>query len=382
MRILVNDIAASKTGALAILMDFYEYIKENGREHEWIFLTGIDCISDPPANITVMVMEHVKKSQKDRLIFDLISGSAFIEDLEPDVIFSLQNTLTMGSIRRKSDLYKDGVLIAKKGSKVPQVLYVHQPLGFQKTKSFSFFKREEREYAVYQYLIGALIDISVKRSDICIVQTEWMKKAVSLKTGKALESIFSVLPDVGDLSEYRPADIMSSFDPKHFFFPSGEILYKNHECVIKAAAILNKRGYTDFKVHFTLKGLSDVTSRVYEDPYENIVYTGRVSREEVLREYCRGTLLFPSYIETFGVPMAEARSLGTLIVASDCEFSREVLGGYENAYFFNPFDENELADIMERIINRELLLVHTKESIKKSDSCSYAEIVRLIESAI
>ena len=33
MRILVNDIAASKTGALAILMDFYEYVRETtGKE--------------------------------------------------------------------------------------------------------------------------------------------------------------------------------------------------------------------------------------------------------------------------------------------------------------------------------------------------------------
>ena len=34
MRIVVNDIAASKTGALSVLKDFYNYIVENGKEIE------------------------------------------------------------------------------------------------------------------------------------------------------------------------------------------------------------------------------------------------------------------------------------------------------------------------------------------------------------
>jgi len=383
MRILVNDIAASKTGALAILMDFYEYVKSNGQEHEWIFLTGIDCIKEAPAHIKVQVMAKVKRSQKDRLYFDLVKGSAFLEALEPDVIFSMQNTLTAGSIKRKKDLVADGKVLAKAGDKVPQVLYIHQPLGFQKQKKFSFLKREERGYAIYQYLIGALIDASVKRADRCIVQTQWMREAVAKKTGKTIDKISQVLPDVGDLSAYRPADIGDTFDKKHFFFPSGEILYKNHESVLKAAAMLNAQGITDFKVHFTLKALSDVTDRVYEDPHENIIYSGSISRDEVLAEYAAGTLLFPSYIETFGVPLAEARQLGTMILASDCPFSHEVLEGYENAYFFDPFSPEELAALMEKVIKGELRPEKAELSAGAgNEPSSYSQIVELLESAI
>lgn len=383
MKILVNDIAASKTGALAILLDFYEYVKENGQNHEWIFLTGIDCIKNPPKNIQVKVMDQVKKSQKDRLVFDLVKGSAFIEGLEPDVILSMQNTLTSGKIRRRRDLIIDGKTVAKKGDRVWQVLYVHQPLGFQKDKKFSFFISEEREYAVYQYLIGGMIDASVKRADKVIVQTEWMKQAVHEKTKKPLEHIVKVLPDVGDLSANRPEKICNVWNQKHFFFPSGEILYKNHECVLKAAAILNDRGYTDFKVHFTLKGLSDVTNRSYEDPYDNISWTGKMKRTDVLAEYATSTLLFPSYIETFGVPLAEARQIGTLILASDCPFSREVLEGYQNAQFFDPFDEKQLADLMEKVLKGELLPKDetlSSEAVQKESS--YSKILKILETIV
>lgn len=383
MRILVNDIAASKTGALAILLDFYEYVRQNGKDHEWIFLTGIDCIKNPPEHIKVRVMDQVKRSQKDRLYFDLVSGSKFIENLEPDVILSLQNTLTSGKIYRRRDLVINGRVAARKGDRVWQVLYVHQPLGFQKDKRFSFIKSEEREYAIYQYLIGGMIDASVKRADKVIVQTEWMRRAVHEKTGKPLDKIMKVLPDVGDLSSHRPEKISDSWNCKNFFFPSGEILYKNHECVLKAAAILNDRGYTDFKVHFTLKGLSDVTKRHYDDAYNNISWTGSMKRSSVLEEYSTATLLFPSYIETFGVPMAEARQIGTLILASDCPFSREVLEGYENVRFFDPFDEGQLADLMEKVLKGEL---SPKDEFVKAESIqeesSYSKILKILETIV
>ena len=50
------------------------------------------------------------------------------------------------------------------------------------------------------------------------------------------------------------------------------------------------------------------------------------------------------------VPLAEARQLGTVILASDCPFCHEVLEGYENAYYFHPFREEELAELMEQVI--------------------------------
>ena len=70
--------------------------------------------------------------------------------------------------------------------------------------------------------------------------------------------------------------------------------------------------------------------------------------------YNRSTLIFPSYIETVGLPLLEARELGSIILASDCPFSREVLDGYENAYYFDPFNPQELADYMKRVISGDI----------------------------
>ncbi|MBQ4145657.1 MAG: glycosyltransferase, partial [Clostridia bacterium] len=103
---------------------------------------------------------------------------------------------------------------------------------------------------------------------------------------------------------------------------------------------------------------------------------------QVLAEYNNSTLLFPSYIETYGYPMAEARQMGTLIIASDCPFSREVLEGYKNAYFFDPFDAEALADYMEKIIKGDLKPEKVQEDIKEQKDNSWKQIADTVLACI
>lgn len=332
MRIVVNDIAASTTGALSILKDFYRYLVANETEHEWIFLLG-DSYIEETERIRVRVLSDVKKSWLRRLKFDLFTGAPYIRALKPDIVFSMQNTLTRGYHGK-------------------QAVYIHQPLGFQRWKRFSFFKPKEREYAIYQYVIGALIDSAVKHADKTIVQTEWMREAVIKKTRVKPEQIVKILPDVEcPQMEYKTKEP----DSRRFFFPSGDILYKNHACIAKAATLLNQRGITDFNIALTLTEEEAAGCMNYDNRYRNISYRGRLSREEVFRLYGERILIFPSYIETFGYPPAEARQTGTVIFASDCPFCHEVLAGYENVYYFDPFQPEELAVLMERAIKGEIV---------------------------
>ncbi len=350
MRIVVNDIAASTTGALSILKDFYRYLAAHETEHEWIFLLG-DSYIEETERIQVRVLSDVKKSWLSRLKFDLFTGAAYIRTLKPDIVFSMQNTLTRGYRGR-------------------QAVYVHQPLGFQKWKRFSFLKPKEREYAIYQHVIGALIDSAVRHADKTIVQTEWMREAVIKKTRVKPERIVKILPDVErpdvELCEHEP-------DGRQFFFPSGDILYKNHACIAKAATLLNQKGITNFNVVLTLTQKEAAGCINYDNRYQNMSYQGRLSREGVYRLYGERILIFPSYIETFGYPPAEARQTGTVIFASDCPFCREVLAGYENAYYFDPFRPEELAALMERAIRGEITRKDVPELSARIDSASNQE---------
>lgn len=351
MRVVVNDIAASTGGALSILRDFYSYISEYDKENEWIFLLGDNYI-EPKDNIKVITLPEIKKSKKKKLVFDFFKGKGYIESLKPDVVFSLQNIITFGL-------------------KCPQVVYVHQPLPFQRTRNFSLLNGKERTLAIYQHIIGRIIKKSAKCADKVIVQTKWMKKAVMEQAGVLEDKIINILPEVGDISEYRIENI---WDNHKFFYPTGNAIYKNNNCIYDACRILESRGMKGFSVK--------ITTQLKGEKAPNVEYLGRIPREQVLAEYNNSTLLFPSYIETYGYPMAEARQMGTLIIASDCPFSREVLEGYKNAYFFDPFDAEALADYMEKIIKGDLKPEKVQEDTKEQKDNSWKQIADTVLACI
>ncbi len=332
MKVAVVDVAASCGGAASVLTEFYQYIRENRTDIEWYFVLSGPLIEETKG-IHVILCPDVKKNWINRLKFDAVDVQKILKKIKPDVVLSLQNILV-------------------RSGKIPQVLYVHQSIPFQKLKRFSFLKKEERIYAVYQYLIGAMIKNSIKKADRVFVQTEWMKDAISLYTLRSRIDIISPQMKVPENNSEDPV----VFDERHFFYPASNMPYKNHKVIEDAARILAARGISDFSVFFTLSEGEMKTSNI-----KQIQCIGLQSRETVMQLYSRAVLIFPSYIETFGLPLAEARAVDGLILAADTPFARELLSGYENAYFFDPFNANELAVLMEQVIHKEIKAVPAKK---------------------
>lgn len=317
MRIVVNDIAASCGGAMTILKQFYDYVKHNDTKNEWVFLLG-DKYLEETDRIKIRCFPDVKKSRIKKVLFDCFYGKRVIHSFDPDVVVSLQNIITFGV-------------------KKTQILYVHQSIPFQKEKNFSFLKKEERSLAVIQHIVGIFIKASVKRADKVFVQTKWIQKAVAEKCGKKEEDIHLAFPTV---ETFEPD--VSKFDHTRFFYPTSNQLYKNNDVILRACDELNAMGIHDFLVDLTLPEGTIVQ--------KNIRCVGYLSREQMIDEYQSCALLFPSYIETVGLPLLEARSCNTMILASDTAFAHECLDGYANAKFFAFFDSEELADEMKKII--------------------------------
>ena len=327
MRIVVNDIAASVGGAMTVLRDFYACVCEYGKEHEWIFLLN-DRYFDERENVQIIVLDEIKKNPIKKVLFDFFTGKQFIEKLKPDVVFSMQNIITFGV-------------------KAPQVVYVHQPLPFQHIKKFSFFRAEERSIAIKQRIVGAIIKKSIKYADRVIVQTVWMKKAVCQDCAIQAEKVTQCRPvcmEMGNIAQ--PWEL----NPQSFYYPTSNVVYKNNQLIYDASAILDARGI-QHRVELTIAP---------ENSSGSVQCIGRVPFEQVIEKYQTATLVFPSYIETFGYPLAEARQMGTIILAADTPFARELLDGYENAYFFEFNKADQLSVLMEKVILGEIKRKSTK----------------------
>lgn len=307
------------------VVDTYYEIARKTSSTEWVFVLGV---LDYPTteNISIIRYPWIAKSWFHREFFDQFFLPLIVKRIDPDEIYCLQN-------------------IAVFCSDKPQMVYVHQPIPFTQYK-FHFF--DSPKYWIYQNVVSRIMFRSIKKATHVIVQTNSMRDAVIRKTGIQSEKI-----------EVIPLD--TCFEPKVkykednssqtiFFYPSAGYLYKNHKAIIEAVKLLKKEGICEYSVLLTaesdenkmLKSLSE-ECKALNLP---VKFLGNISQDELLEYYSKSTLVFPSYVETYGLPLFEASSCGCPILASDCDFSHEVLRNYKKVKFFDPFNYYELAELM------------------------------------
>jgi glycosyltransferase involved in cell wall biosynthesis len=141
---------------------------------------------------------------------------------------------------------------------------------------------------------------------------------------------------------------------RDFFYPASAYSYKNHETLLKAIRILKHQGIVDYRVLLTLKqdSLPKSCEPYLSELQDNVVFLGNISHQEVMELYCKSVLVFPSYIEAYGLPLKEASLCDTPIIAADRPFSREVLMGYDKVSFYPAFESEALAAAMIEFLQR------------------------------
>lgn len=324
MKIIVFDVPAENGGALTILKEYYEMaINDSG--NNWVFVVSTPNLPDMK-NIKVIRYPWVKKSWFHRLYFDMFLSHKIVEEYNADEVLSLQNVI-VNRVRIK------------------QTLYLHNSLPFVE-KRYGF--TENPKFWIYQNILDKLIIRSIKKADKVLVQTEWLKKAC-IEKAKVNSNKFEVKqPDfyIDNLKKFNK----DNQDEILFFFPASEFIYKNHQVIVEAVKQIKDRKIKKYQVFFTLEGNENKNiKKLYNITKEYnlpIYFIGQITREEVYEYYRKSILIFPSYIETFGLPMLEAKMHGTPILASNCLFSHEILDDYDSVSFFDPHDSTRLAELI------------------------------------
>lgn len=320
MRIMVFDVPAESGGALTILNQYYQSAVIDSQNH-YVFVVSCSHLENQD-NIEVVTYPWIKRSWFHRLYFDLFVANKLVKWHRIDEVLSLQN-ITIPLV------------------KVRQIVYLHQSLPFV---SYRYALKENKKLWFYQNIMGMFIVMSIKKADQIIVQTEWMQKACLKKANINSNNILIKSP-VQDIEVKKVyTDTMGT--NKMFFYPAGANDYKNHRIILEAIHKIKLSGLDNYIVIFTLTGEENTYAKeLYETSLKlglNVDFIGKQSIEDVYEFYSKSILIFPSYIETVGLPLIEARKHNTPILASDCEFSHEVLEDYKNVDFFNPFESEEL----------------------------------------
>jgi glycosyltransferase involved in cell wall biosynthesis len=239
-------------------------------------------------------------------------------------------------------------------TKIHQTIYLHQSLPFYKI-NFNFFT--ETYLWMVKNFVGILIKYSVKRVDEVIVQSYWLKKRVVKQLNLDPQKVQVEFPKL-DISEIKIdlGPLKLEQNKLSFIYPAGYIKYKNHDLIINALKLLNPEDLKLIDIKFTLSSNENkkVNSMFKKAQRNNlpISFVGYRSKNEIYDYYKTHLLLFPSEIETFGLPLLEARTMNTGIICLKTDFTEEILQDYQKVSYFN--DAEGLSLILKKEVKNRL----------------------------
>lgn len=363
--ILVNATAARSSGALSILNQFITHIVSNDYNQYCIFVDANykEIVHQP--NIEYV---HVDTSSwRKRIWWDYLGLKRYIQKkkLCPSLIISFQNT----SVRFDKN--------------IPQLIYYHQSLVLF-PKRWSFFKRQERLFFLYKHIYSLFVAQSIRKNVSFVVQIPSIKKAFVKRFSISSDSVYVIPPEVQKIDYDVISASNISDGKKHFIYPATPYLYKNHTLLLQVLHLIKAKDETLFqkiRIHFTLQKNNplrlDGQARAL-GVEEAIVYEGVLPFQKLLSYYkSMDALLFPSYIETFGLPLLEAAGAGIAIVSSDLPYAHDVIGEYEGVTYLDYQDAEAWALVIENLCAQERK--RYPSFLYPSDKGNWSDFFSLIE---
>ena len=249
---------------------------------------------------------------------------------------------------------------AKKISIVHDIMPITHP---------QFFPRE------YVYFLKFYLPKSIKHSDKIMTISEASKKSIQKIFNLPSEKITVVYNTSAknfrqlNSEEKQLLKAKTNLDlPEKFLLYVGVLeKRKNIRLLIKVSDELFNRGY-DIKIVLAGKagfGFDEFKNDLLKRK-ERLIWLTQVDDSTLLYLYNSALcLIFPSYVEGFGLPPLEAMSCGLPVVASNCEALLELVG--DAGFLCEPDDVECFVNGIEKLINDESFYINLKlNSIKRA----------------
>lgn len=234
---------------------------------------------------------------------------------------------------------------------VPQVVYCHNPTPFNKIDLKDLFVQPTIFF--FSLFYSYLYSINIKKNKYVIVQQLWIKNEFHKKFGLELNKIIIAKPQEPKITIVENE---LKLDPTtvQFVFPTFPRVFKNIEIIAEAVIVLNNQGINKFIVNLTIDGTENKYSKLIYKKYSHLEclnFIGLQTREKVYELYGESNcLLFPSKLETWGLPISEYKQFDKPIIVADLPYAKETVAHYNKAKFFDPNSPVSLANCMKEII--------------------------------
>lgn len=233
-----------------------------------------------------------------------------------------------------------------------QVVYCHNPAPFYQPRLVDLWW--EPRFVLFTLFYRYLYRFNIHANDLVVVQQDWIRQEF-----KRMFNVKNVLVAHPILANQN-VRITSEFAIKAgvFLYPALPRVFKNFEVLCEAARLLQQRVGNTFEVRLTLQGDESKYAAYIKSRYAGlgvIKFIGRQTAEQMMQHYQEAdAVVFPSRLETWGLPISEAREFGKPLIVADLPYAHESVGCYEQAVFFNPLDFHQLAAIMQTYLQGQL----------------------------
>jgi glycosyltransferase involved in cell wall biosynthesis len=343
MRILVNMLGVQTGGARTYLMQMLEHQSHSPCSHDLLVLapswvkTEWLGMAECPSNVRLL---HLDVSPIERVYFDQLNIPRLIKQFRCDFLWSANNYGCFNS-------------------PVPQLLMQCNPTFFSKRYA-SLIRRFGTVLEKIDYGFRKVhARISLRTADVTVFPTRAFMTRVleamgngnirqpnSLHHGFSADSFTAsepIQPKMYSLSGGRRLKL---------FYPTAWAPHKNFDVLFEALERLQADG---LDVELWLPLNADETR--YHGPFRRMMQrdfsklkrarrhvrlVGYLSMREMPFCYASAdVIVFPSWLETFGYPLVEARVMNKPLVAADTPTNREVAKGHGS--YYSTFDPDALA---------------------------------------
>lgn len=329
--IIISAINLREGGPLSILDDCLQYLdRELSKNFQIITLVHKKELLTKTENISFIEFPKSIKSYFYRFYYEYFYFKKISKKLKPYLWLSLHD-------------------ITPNVTSEIQSVYCHNASPFYKVSIKDLFV--DYKFVIFNIFYKYVYKINIKKNNFLIVQQKWLKKEFERLYN--IKNVIVANPTI-EISIPNKLNGGKKRDKLVFFFPSFPRVFKNFELICEAVRLI-KNSYRDkYEVILTINGSENRYSQKILKKYSsinNIKFIGLQPRSKVFEIYLfADCLIFPSKLETWGLPITEFKAFNKPILVADLPYARETVGDYDKVKFFNPNDPRELASYMECLI--------------------------------
>ncbi|MCI0920751.1 glycosyltransferase [Sphingobacterium rhinopitheci] len=334
--IVISAVNLVEAGTLAILRECLSYLSKLADHGEYKIVAVVfdKNLVDYP-NIEYIETQWPKKKWINRLWYEYVSMNNISKSLNPVYLwFSLHDTSPTVKAERRAVYCHNSYFNYK--------WRLHDLIFAPKIALFAIFTK-----FIYR--------TNIHKNNYLVVQQDWFRQAMHTIFNVPVSKIIVARPESPLLGFMEESETVIN-DMYSFVFAGSPNSHKNFEIICKSVNILIKEyNISNFKVSITVKGNENKYANWLFKNWghlENLHFTGFMPKDSLFKLYeDSNCLIFPSKIESWGLPISEYSQLNKPMLLADLPYAHETAEGARYTAFFEPTDERDLADKMRNLIN-------------------------------